>query len=130
MRELTGKAVPSVTDWQYLNLNHVDKAWIDQELSFYTVPNAPRTIRLVGALKKAAPASDGETGNVWMTEAFELIRCHAKGLLYSHVIKSAESTALMLGQDGEGGLAGLARVRLERETSAKRSTGVLTATVF
>jgi dihydropyrimidine dehydrogenase (NAD+) subunit PreA len=32
VRELTGKAVPSVTDWQYLNLNHVDKAFIDQDL--------------------------------------------------------------------------------------------------
>ena len=32
MRELVGKAVPSVTDWQYLNLNHVDKAFIDQDL--------------------------------------------------------------------------------------------------
>jgi len=30
--ELVGKAVPSVTDWQYLNLNHVEKASIDQEL--------------------------------------------------------------------------------------------------
>jgi dihydropyrimidine dehydrogenase (NAD+) subunit PreA len=30
--QLVRKAVPSVTDWQYLNLNHVDKAWIDQEL--------------------------------------------------------------------------------------------------
>lgn len=30
--ELIGKAVTSVTDWQYLNLNHVDKAVIDQEL--------------------------------------------------------------------------------------------------
>ena len=30
--ELVGKAVPSVTDWQYLNLNHVDKAVIDQDL--------------------------------------------------------------------------------------------------
>jgi len=30
--ELVGKAVPSVTDWQYLNLNHVDKALIDQDL--------------------------------------------------------------------------------------------------
>ena len=29
---LVGKAVPSVTDWQYLNLNHVDKAFIDQDL--------------------------------------------------------------------------------------------------
>lgn len=32
VRELIGKAVPSVTDWQYLNLNYVEKAWIDQEL--------------------------------------------------------------------------------------------------
>ncbi len=30
--ELVGKAVPSVTDWQYLNLNHVEKARIDQDL--------------------------------------------------------------------------------------------------
>jgi dihydropyrimidine dehydrogenase (NAD+) subunit PreA len=29
--ELTGKAVPNVTDWQYLNLNHVTKAVIDQD---------------------------------------------------------------------------------------------------
>tara|TARA_B100001142_G_scaffold171683_1_gene171216 strand:- start:1035 stop:2012 length:978 start_codon:yes stop_codon:yes gene_type:complete len=29
--ELIGKAVPSVTDWKFLNLNHVDKAVIDQE---------------------------------------------------------------------------------------------------
>ena len=30
--ELVGKAVPSVTDWQYLNLNHVEKAVINQDL--------------------------------------------------------------------------------------------------
>jgi len=28
--DLVGRAVPSVTDWQYLNLNHVEKAVIDQ----------------------------------------------------------------------------------------------------
>ena len=32
VHELVRKAVPSVTDWQYLNLNHVDKAYIDQDL--------------------------------------------------------------------------------------------------
>jgi dihydropyrimidine dehydrogenase (NAD+) subunit PreA len=32
VHELVRKAVPSVTDWQYLNLNHVDKAFIDQDL--------------------------------------------------------------------------------------------------
>jgi dihydropyrimidine dehydrogenase (NAD+) subunit PreA len=30
--ELVGRAVPNVTDWQYLNLNHVTKARIDQDL--------------------------------------------------------------------------------------------------
>ncbi|HEX5648049.1 MAG TPA: 4Fe-4S dicluster-binding protein, partial [Steroidobacteraceae bacterium] len=30
--ELVGRAVPSVTDWQYLNLNYVEKAVIDQDL--------------------------------------------------------------------------------------------------
>ncbi len=30
--ELIGKAVPNVTDWQYLNLNYVTKARIDQDL--------------------------------------------------------------------------------------------------
>ena len=30
--DLVGVAVPSVTDWQYLNLNHIEKAIIDQDL--------------------------------------------------------------------------------------------------
>jgi dihydropyrimidine dehydrogenase (NAD+) subunit PreA len=29
--ELVGRALPSVTDWQYLNLNHIEKALIDQD---------------------------------------------------------------------------------------------------
>lgn len=29
--QLVGKAVPSVTDWQYLNLNYIEKAIIDQD---------------------------------------------------------------------------------------------------
>jgi dihydropyrimidine dehydrogenase (NAD+) subunit PreA len=30
--DLIGRAVPNVTDWQYLNLNYVTKAKIDQDL--------------------------------------------------------------------------------------------------
>ncbi len=32
LEQLVGKAVPSVTDWQYLNLNYVEKARINQDL--------------------------------------------------------------------------------------------------
>ncbi|MCF6319865.1 MAG: 4Fe-4S dicluster domain-containing protein, partial [Proteobacteria bacterium] len=30
--EFVGKAVPNVTDWQFLNLNHITKARINQDL--------------------------------------------------------------------------------------------------
>ena len=30
--DFRGRAVPNVTDWQYLNLNYITKARIDQEL--------------------------------------------------------------------------------------------------
>ena len=32
VEDIVGRAVPNVTDWQYLNLNHVTKARIDQDL--------------------------------------------------------------------------------------------------
>ncbi len=32
VEEIVGKAVPNVTDWQYLNLNHITKAVIDQDM--------------------------------------------------------------------------------------------------
>ena len=32
LKDLVGRAVPSVTDWQHLNLNYVEKAVIDQDL--------------------------------------------------------------------------------------------------
>jgi dihydropyrimidine dehydrogenase (NAD+) subunit PreA len=32
VHDLVGRAVPSVTDWKYLNLNYVEKAYIDQDL--------------------------------------------------------------------------------------------------
>ncbi len=32
VHDLVGKAVPSVTDWKYLNLNYIEKAYIDQDL--------------------------------------------------------------------------------------------------
>lgn len=32
LKDLIGHAVPSVTDWQHLNLNYVEKAVIDQDL--------------------------------------------------------------------------------------------------
>ena len=98
-------------------------AWADQSLLLYPIPNAIRTIRMLGGLKKDAPTDD-TPGNVWMTDGFELIRCHAKLLLAVHVIRDNALAELM------ANAAAGAKARLERETSSKRATGQLMATAF
>jgi hypothetical protein len=62
-----------------------------QALRLYPIPSDAWAVRLGAVVKAAAPASDGETGNPWMTHGERLIRCRAKAEIYAHVIK---------GQDG------------------------------
>ena len=60
--------------------------WYNERMRIYPVPAAVYTIR-IGCVKKiAAPASDSEASNRWMTDAELLIRCRAKYELYAHVI--------------------------------------------
>ena len=98
-------------------------AWADQGIILYPIPNSVWTIRMLGGIKKAAPTDD-TAGNVWMTEGFELIRSHAEGLLFMHTIKDPEQAQAAFG------LAEMTKSRLERETSSKRATGVVTSTQF
>lgn len=60
--------------------------WYNNQFLIYPVPNDVFPIRIGGLIAKAAPASDAETGNVWMTHAEKLIRCRAKYELYQHVL--------------------------------------------
>jgi hypothetical protein len=98
-------------------------AWADQGYILSPTPNAIRSIRLIGGIKKAAPTDD-TAGNVWMTDGFELIRCHAKLLLAVHVVNDAGLGERM------GAAAAGAKARLERETSSKRATSRIMATAF
>jgi hypothetical protein len=108
-------------------------AWFDRSIYLYPIPESTNyTFRLTGAIEKAAPASGNEANNVWMTEAFDLLRCHAKGLVYLHVINALDKAALMLGPqlDGRGGACGAAYRRLRREASDKRGLGVISPSRF
>ena len=49
------------------------------------IPSDVWTIRLAGVFAVAEPATDGETGNAWMTTGERLIRCRAKWELATHV---------------------------------------------
>jgi hypothetical protein len=109
-------------------------AWFDRSIRLYPIPDAAYTIRPVGAIEKASPASESDANNVWMAngESFELLRRYAKGMLYLHVINNMERATAMLGPnlDGEGG-ACAAQVRACRSAgSRRRGLGRLTPSQF
>ena len=59
--------------------------WFDESLLLYPPPASAYTCRIGCVEKIAAPASDVETSNPWMTYAERLIRSRAKAELYTHV---------------------------------------------
>jgi hypothetical protein len=67
--------------------------WYGEQFRIYPIPSAVYTIRISCVKKVAAPASDGEASNRWMTDAELLIRCRAKYELYTHVLLNAEASA-------------------------------------
>lgn len=70
-------------------------SYINRALRLYPVPDAIYSVRVVGHVKAAEPETDNEAGNVWFTEAYELIRCRSKAYLYTHVFPKPEMAALM-----------------------------------
>ena len=90
----------------------------------YPIPDAAYTIRPVGVIKKAEPATDAEASNVWMNEGAELIRCRAKLYLAIHVLRNDKLAVVMKLAETE------ALARLRRETTKKSASGVIQATAF
>ena len=90
----------------------------------YPEPDAVYTARPMGHIEIAAPASDSEANNPWMTKAYELIRCRAKAYLFLHVIKDANQAM------GAGAGEGQALSALRSKTNRKNATGHIRPTLF
>lgn len=105
-------------------------AYGESSFRLYPIPDAVYTVRPIGVIEKAAPAGDDETGNVWMTKAFELIRCRAKWYLYGHVIRDYQHAQAMGGVDGDGGATGAAMGSLRSATAKRVASGRITPTQF
>lgn len=99
-------------------------SYFDQSLRLYPVPDQAYLVRMQGHIRKDAPASDIDEGNVWMNEAFELIRCLAKKYLAAHVLKDPDLFQMM--EDREGAALG----RLVSSTSKRIATGRIRPTQF
>lgn len=99
-------------------------AYYGQKISLYPLPDAVYTMRIVGQIKAAAPADDATAGNVWMTEAFELLRASAKLRLAVHVLRDDDMAAKM------DAAVNVALQRLHLETALRTGMGRIVATHF
>jgi hypothetical protein len=108
-------------------------AWGNQGLLLYPIPNNVYPVSILGGIKLAAPSDPTDSTNVWISEAFGLLRAYAKGLLYTHTIRDPDAAAMMWGGPGElhlGGEVGAELAKLQRETSSKRAIGRVMPTQF
>lgn len=69
--------------------------WYGDQLRLYPAPSNAWTVRIGASVKAAAPASDAETGNPWMTHASRLIRSRAKLEIALHVIRNEKLAGTM-----------------------------------
>lgn len=72
-----------------------DYALIPGGISLWRNPNAIYSTRLLGHVKLAAPATDDEASNAWMTDGYDLIMSRAKAELYAHRYEDPNNAALM-----------------------------------
>jgi hypothetical protein len=87
MEHLSANGTQEGTPWSY--------TWYGNALRLYPVPDQAYTVRIGAAVKVAAPASDAEASNHWMTSAERLIRSRAKLELALHVLKDEALAATM-----------------------------------
>lgn len=95
----------------------------DNQILLYPTPNDAYTMRIYAHYRLPALASDSET-NAWTDDAEELIRTHAKQLLYLDPLEDDQGAARM-GVKIPELLAGL-----RSETSARMGTGRIRPTQF
>lgn len=68
--------------------------YFEESFRLSPIPDAVYTIRPVGFVLKIEPASDGETGNVWMTAAYDLIKAEATERIAKNVVRDADLVAI------------------------------------
>lgn len=99
-------------------------AYWEESFRLFPIPDAVYTIRPVGHVLKAAPATDGEANNVWMVAGYDLIKAEAKKRLLKNKELNIDLARVEAGSVDE------ALSRLYRLSSKKTATGHIRPTQF
>lgn len=105
-----------------------DFCYEGNKLVIYPIPSTVWQVFIGGHVQIAAPAALNEDNNPWMNWAEQLIRCHAKYEIATHITRNP-SMAQAMSPDAAGGLNGQpgetwrAWRRLKAETNKVKSTG-------
>lgn len=102
------------TCWTYFN----------QSIGLYPIPDAVYTVRVIGHFMKAGPATDTEASNVWMTEAFNMLRARTVAHIALLKLRNNELAQTFAAYEADE------RRRLIVETASRVGTGFLTPTEF
>lgn len=97
--------------------------YIDSQILLWPAPVAVYTIRPHMHYKLTELSADSDT-NAWTTDAEQLIRCHAKLLLYSNLLEDTEGMQRMSVQIQSH------KDRLDYKTAARMATGRIRGTCF
>lgn len=124
LREYDIQRFEILTDGNASNGQPYAYTYYNQSIGLYVPPDDTYTVRIIGAYKAPEPATDGETDNVWMTEAYQLIRSHATSDVAARKIRNFElAAASAQGRDIE-----LNRIR--QETARRVKTNRVTPNRF
>lgn len=120
----------SPTEWEVLTASGDNTgrpcAWcyFNRSIGLYPIPNDAYTVRLVGHIMKDAPTDDDDDENVWVAEAYELIRARACVQIAQRRLKAPEVAALHAPMEMDE------RNRLIAETASRVATSYIVPTDF
>ena len=122
--------VMTIRDWEILadgaasSGEPYEYAYYEKKIHLYRTPDQAYTMRMHGIFRTAAPASDAEADNPWMTEAFDLIKAEVVRRIALHRMKDRELVSMAVGE------ITVQKARLTKEYEMKHATRRLKPTVF
>jgi hypothetical protein len=110
----SGASTGRPLNWTYFN----------QSIGLYPIPDQAYTIRLIGHIIVDAPTSDADSTNVWITEAFELIRARTCAQICMKKTRDTDGVQLYRAAEMEE------LNRLKKLTASRVGTGFVTPSEF